>query len=99
MSDRIAAPIARLAVRLHTRQTVASLWSPRIRWPKFSLPVLPLLAGAGVAMMLLCALMPGLIAPFDPTDMDAEAILQAPGTAHWLGTDNLGRDILTLVIY
>jgi len=28
-----------------------------------------------------------------PTDVDAAAVLQAPGAAHWFGTDDLGRDV------
>jgi peptide/nickel transport system permease protein len=61
--------------------------------PKLLLPTVV------VAMMLVCALAPGAVAPFDPTDMDTDAILRAPGTIHWLGTDNFGRDVLSLLIY
>jgi peptide/nickel transport system permease protein len=67
------------------------------------LPALPgpaILAPALVVLaMLACAVVPGWIAPFDPTDMDSDAILQAPGAAHLLGTDHFGRDVLTLVIF
>jgi peptide/nickel transport system permease protein len=52
-----------------------------------------------VAVMILCAVMPQWLAPFEPTDMDSVAVLQAPGLAHWLGTDHFGRDILSLLIY
>jgi len=50
-------------------------------------------------LALACAVFPGLIAPFHPTDMDRAAILQAPNAAHLLGTDQFGRDILSLLIY
>ncbi|OWJ69177.1 ABC transporter permease [Inquilinus limosus] len=65
---------------------------PALR-PRIALPALV------VAAIVACALAPAWIAPFDPTDMDAEAILQAPGPVHWLGTDHFGRDVLSLVIH
>lgn len=52
-----------------------------------------------VAVLVAWALTPEWIAPFAPTDMDHSAILQAPSAAHRLGTDHLGRDILSLLIY
>jgi peptide/nickel transport system permease protein len=61
--------------------------------PAVVVPVLILLVA------LACALAPSWIAPFDPTDIDGDAILQAPGAAHWLGTDHFGRDVLSLLVY
>lgn len=57
---------------------------------------LPLLL-LGVA--LACALAPGLIATHVPTAMDADAVLQHPGAAHPFGTDQFGRDVLSLVVH
>jgi peptide/nickel transport system permease protein len=70
----------------------------RPRWAAVP-PLKLLLPAMVVTVMLVCALVPGAIAPFDPTDMDTDAILRAPGGMHWLGTDNVGRDVLTLLIY
>ena len=39
------------------------------------------------------------LAPYDPFYMDTEAILSAPSAAHLLGTDNMGRDILSRIFY
>jgi peptide/nickel transport system permease protein len=39
------------------------------------------------------------IAPADPAAVDLIAILQPPSVEHWLGTDQLGRDILTRIMY
>ena len=39
------------------------------------------------------------IAPYDPNAIDMTNILAKPGKGHWLGTDNLGRDVLSRVIY
>jgi len=46
----------------------------------------------------LAALAP-LIAPYDPTALGLAQGLTPPSTAHWFGTDQLGRDILTRVLY
>jgi peptide/nickel transport system permease protein len=39
------------------------------------------------------------IAPADPTAQNLPARLMAPSAAHWMGTDELGRDILSRIIY
>ena len=52
-----------------------------------------------VGFIVLCSVFPGLVAPRTPTDMDSYAILKAPGGAHVLGTDQFGRDMLSLLVY
>jgi peptide/nickel transport system permease protein len=39
------------------------------------------------------------IAPYDPLATDYGAMLARPSTAHWLGTDAFGRDVLSRIIY
>jgi peptide/nickel transport system permease protein len=39
------------------------------------------------------------IAPYDPIDQDVEHRLTAPSAAHWLGADELGRDVYSRVLY
>ena len=51
-----------------------------------------------LGMLLLCALAPGWIAPYDPLGFDYDALLQPPGWAHPFGTDQFGRDILSRTI-
>ena len=61
-----------------------------------------LLATAGlvmVAIFLLCALFAPWIAPQDPAQIDLPARLMGPSASHWFGTDELGRDILSRIIY
>ncbi len=56
-------------------------------------------AGAGViGVALLCAALGARLAPHDPLRYDARSTLQAPGRGHLLGTDPLGRDVLSQVI-
>lgn len=57
----------------------------------FGLSVLSLMVLAGIGAEL--------IAPYDPNQNDLSKSLQAPDVNHWLGTDILGRDILSRLIY
>ena len=53
------------------------------------------LGGLLIAFFLLSALLGWLWTPYDPLTLDLRARLQAPGAAHWLGTDEYGRDVLS----
>jgi len=60
------------------------------------------LAAVGVLLVILfviCAVFAPWIAPQDPAAIDLPALLDPPSHAHWFGTDELGRDILSRVIY
>jgi|YelNatPaOPRAMG01_1025707.scaffolds.fasta_scaffold126433_2 peptide/nickel transport system permease protein len=52
-----------------------------------------------LALTALAALAAPWIAPFPPHFMDINARLTPPGAGHWLGTDHLGRDVLSRMIY
>jgi peptide/nickel transport system permease protein len=57
-------------------------------------------AGATIVILFaLIAIAAPLVAPHDPTDVDARNILAPASSEHLLGTDNLGRDILSRLIY
>ena len=49
--------------------------------------------------ILVMALFPQWVAPFDPNAISLAKTLQGPSTEHWFGTDQLGRDILSRVIW
>ena len=51
-----------------------------------------------VVTFALVAVLAGGIVPYDPVEQDLSAALQRPGRSHWLGTDELGRDILSRII-
>src|SRR6202042_2669106 len=52
-----------------------------------------------VAIFGLCGLFANVISPYDPTSNDFASMTQAPSWAHWLGTDQLGRDILSRILF
>ena len=52
-----------------------------------------------IVFALMCAAFAPIIAPYDPIKTDFSAILEKPSSAHWMGADNQGRDILSRTIY
>ena len=58
------------------------------------------LIGLGIlALLVLMACFAPWVATHDPLAQDLAGRLQAPGSAHWFGTDELGRDIFSRVVY
>lgn len=58
------------------------------------------LIGASIlAIILICALFSPWIAPFDPNEQDIANRFSVPSSEHLLGTDYVGRDILSRLIY
>ena len=56
------------------------------------------IAGAFVTLMLLLAAVGQWITPYDPMAQSLALANQSPSSAHWLGTDQLGRDTLSRLI-
>ena len=57
-------------------------------------------AGALIILaMLLVAFLASALAPFDPYLADYGAQFARPGTEHWLGTDEFGRDVMSRIMY
>jgi len=52
-----------------------------------------------LALMILAAIFAPLIAPYNPLAQDQNNTLVGPSPSHWLGTDDLGRDTLSRLIY
>jgi peptide/nickel transport system permease protein len=52
-----------------------------------------------VIVMAIAGFSAELIAPYSPTANDFAAMTEAPSWAHWLGTDQFGRDLLSRIIY
>lgn len=52
-----------------------------------------------VVAILLATLFASVLAPHDPLEVDVYNRLMSPSWQHWLGTDQLGRDVLSRVLY
>lgn len=52
-----------------------------------------------VAALLVVVAAAPLVAPYSPAEQDIAARLTGPSTEHWLGTDHLGRDLLSRAIF
>lgn len=52
-----------------------------------------------VAVVIFVAIFAPIVSPYDPYDQDLDAVLQQPNIKHLLGSDALGRDTLSRIIY
>jgi peptide/nickel transport system permease protein len=68
-------------------------------WQRFKRNKLAVAGGVIVLSLFFVALFAPLLAPYDPTGIDRKHILEPPGIYHPFGTDDLGRDILSRMIY
>lgn len=60
---------------------------------------LAVIGAAIVLVLVITAIFAPVIAPYSPIGQDLSARLMPPSTAHWMGTDELGRDIFSRVIH
>lgn len=67
-----------------------------VNWSRFGLLAL---GGAIVLVVLASAVAAPILAPYDPYSLDVMIMLQGPTLAHPLGTDELGRDVLSRTIF
>lgn len=71
----------------------------RLAWQRFRRHRVGLVSGAVLIVLIaLCAAAP-LIAPYGYTDQDLRSTFASPNGDYWLGTDSLGRDQLTRLLY
>jgi peptide/nickel transport system permease protein len=84
-------PIAAVAV-VHAPRRAQAPWRLLLRRPTF-------IAGAVILLFwVFCALFGSAIAPHDPYAQQLLTTNAAPSAAHWFGTDQIGRDVLSRVI-
>jgi peptide/nickel transport system permease protein len=91
---RVAVPTATKTTREHRRRRP---WRAIVHFCQreplgaFGMAIVIVMAVAGFSAEL--------IAPYSPTANDFTAMTEAPSWAHWLGTDQFGRDLLSRIIY
>lgn len=80
-----------------TSATGESLW--RSAWRTLRHHPAGMIGLIGFGLLLLLVLLAPLLTPVDPTAIDLSHALEGPSKAHLFGTDDLGRDILSRVLY
>src|SRR5260221_5796618 len=79
--------------QLAPRGILAVSWAFLLRQP---------VGAIGMVLVLifgLAGIFAEVIAPYNPTSNDFSAMTESPSWAHWLGTDQLGRDLLSRILY
>jgi peptide/nickel transport system permease protein len=71
----------------------------KIFWNRFKKNKLAAVGGVVVIVLFLIAVFAPLVAPYDPNEIDRNQILESPSLRHFFGTDDLGRDVLSRMIY
>lgn len=80
--------------------------SPRARrgeirqfWRTFSRNQLACVGGVVVGLLVAIAILAPALSPWNPDKPDTKRILEGPTVKHWLGTDQIGRDVLSRLLY
>jgi peptide/nickel transport system permease protein len=68
-------------------------------WRTFSRNQLALCGGVVVGLLVAIALLAPALSPWNPDKPDTKRILEGPSAKHWLGTDQIGRDVLSRLLY
>jgi peptide/nickel transport system permease protein len=68
-----------------------------LRWMRHDLRAV--LSITFLALLVIVAIFAPVLAPYSPVEQDVTLLLLPPSSAHWLGTDDLGRDVLSRLIW
>lgn len=71
----------------------------KIKWYRFRNNPLTVIGSTTLFVFILMALFAPLLTPYEPQIIDMPNRLAPPSVEHWFGTDEVGRDIFTRVIY
>lgn len=83
-----------------TSRIQARLGRAYVTWRRFTAHRLAVLGLGIILLLILVAVFADVIAPYPPTIGDlANARLLPPSATHWMGTDDLGRDIFSRIVY
>jgi peptide/nickel transport system permease protein len=72
---------------------------PRSLWGTVRRDLRAMLSIGYLALLVIVSVFAAQIAPYSPIDQNAADLLMPPSAAHWLGTDDLGRDVLSRLIW
>lgn len=89
MNAAVTEPMLKLAAARPTHRA----------WGRFKKNRMAVISLFILALLIILALLAPVIAPHDPAEQDLLNRLKAPSADHWFGTDDLGRDLFTRVLY
>ena len=92
--------MASLEVEVNQQEMSPTIESPmRAVWRRFKRNRLAVIGLVVIIIFVLLAIFAPFLTPYDPNRADFRARNQPPSRQHWLGTDDMGRDILTRTLY
>lgn len=68
-------------------------------WKRFRTNHFAVVGGIIVLLLFIVSVLAPFITPCDPGAIDAYHVLLPPSAGHWFGTDELGRDVFTRIVY
>ncbi|MPW27228.1 ABC transporter permease subunit [Alkalibaculum sp. M08DMB] len=68
-------------------------------WKRFKADKIALIVSGFLGIVVISALLAPFISPYDPTVLDIGNKFAEPSTAHWFGTDQLGRDTFSRILW
>jgi peptide/nickel transport system permease protein len=71
----------------------------QVLWKGFRRNRFAMAGGAVVALLFLLSFLAAWITPYDPDSLDLYRVLTPPSLQHWCGTDDLGRDVFTRMLF
>ncbi|GAM10703.1 dipeptide transport system permease protein DppC [Geobacter sp. OR-1] len=74
-------------------------WLSGIFWQRLRRNRFAMAGGIVVVLLFLLSLLAPWLTPYYPDAIDAYNVLMPPSATHWLGTDELGRDVLTRLLF
>src|SRR5579863_2344921 len=80
-------------------RTIGANRAARLRSRRAALWLRVVLPGTIIALFVVVAIFAPLISPYNPDAENSIHILAAPSVHHWLGTDELGRDLLSRLMF
>ncbi|MEA5114569.1 MAG: oligopeptide ABC transporter permease [Geobacteraceae bacterium] len=71
----------------------------QVFWSRFRTNRFAMAGALLIVFLFLVSLLAPFLTPYGPDDLDLYHVLMPPSGVHWFGTDDLGRDVLTRIIY
>ncbi|MFJ5374374.1 ABC transporter permease subunit [Pectobacterium versatile] len=86
-----------VAVATLDEETIRSPWRDFVQ--VFIRNPMALVSSGFVLLLVLVAIFAPWLAPWNPMEPDWASLASPPSAAHWMGTDDLGRDVMSRIIY